>query len=780
MLPDGQDLRRKGMRRFLITLRSHAVVMAVVWGGTLAGLGDVPRAIGVTLFTLVTLVGFYLLLRRGTVLTPADPVLAFSQAMFSIALVALVYALFEASRNTALLWLTVIIAYDIRRLPERQIRLAVGFSLLLPALVIGLRGWLRPETAGWFDSLLNLALLAVAMAVLITLSARARSVRRRDLEQRQQMARTLAQRRELSIRDALTGLYNRRHMLTRLDEEQRRQQRDGVPLCVALLDIDHFKQVNDHCGHPIGDAVLQRFAQLAQAAFPGDVDALARWGGEEFLLLMPATPLRDAEAAVQRLRDAVHGYDWGQHHAGLAVTFSAGVCLHLPECNMAETLEQADRALYQAKALGRDRVVVHGKMDHDGPQDPSRWAAARQRSEAQVRVPDLPPQPLQPPVADAPPPAPERRPAFPRLADLVLGTDRRVRAVMPMCLLSSAMYVACITVLLAHLVPAGRTAHWSVWVLLAQNMIGCVVPPLLVRSGFTSRWRDPAITLPYVLWAGAGLTVAYAIVPMLRGAVLQMLSLVMVFGFMGLRPRQTKIAGGVVIAMLAVMAAVWIQFGPAWENPRRIVLEVSMSAAVLWLLTLQSHNHSSTRERVRRERDELAAAVAQVERLMMRDPLTGLFNRQYMQLALERECARHMRSGAGFCVALIDLDHFKRINDTCGHHVGDAVLIGFAEAARAALRETDVICRWGGEEFLVLLPHPGTLPGPAGLAAVDRLREHVAAQRFCAAAPQVQVTFSAGVALHAAGEGVSELVARADHALYQAKADGRDRCVLAA
>jgi len=87
----------------------------------------------------------------------------------------------------------------------------------------------------------------------------------------------------------------------------------------------------------------------------------------------------------------------------------------------------------------------------------------------------------------------------------------------------------------------------------------------------------------------------------------------------------------------------------------------------------------------------------------MHDPLTGLFNRQQMQHLLERECDRHQRSGTGFCVALIDLDHFKSVNDTHGHPVGDEVLVNFAKAAQTVLRTTDVICRWGGEEFLVLL-----------------------------------------------------------------------------
>ncbi len=100
---------------------------------------------------------------------------------------------------------------------------------------------------------------------------------------------------------------------------------------------------------------------------------------------------------------------------------------------------------------------------------------------------------------------------------------------------------------------------------------------------------------------------------------------------------------------------------------------------------------------------ELASAVALVNELVTRDGLTGLFNRMHMQEFLAREVARQARSGQAFCIALIDLDHFKAVNDRHGHNVGDDVLRSFARDAVHSLRETDFIARWGGEEFLVLM-----------------------------------------------------------------------------
>jgi len=194
------------------------------------------------------------------------------------------------------------------------------------------------------------------------------------------------------------------------------------------------------------------------------------------------------------------------------------------------------------------------------------------------------------------------------------------------------------------------------------------------------------------------------------------------------------------------------------------------------ILTVQSPNFSLARVRQRQERRELADTMAQVRELLIHDALTGMFNRQHMQTLLERECERQLRSGRGFCVALIDLDHFKRINDEHGHQVGDEALVGFASGAQQVLRETDVICRWGGEEFLVLLVATGT--GPDGLQTLERLRLHIASQKLCPSAPSLQVTFSAGLAVHEGDGPLSALLERADRALYAAKAGGRNRCVL--
>ena len=152
-----------------------------------------------------------------------------------------------------------------------------------------------------------------------------------------------------------------------------------------------------------------------------------------------------------------------------------------------------------------------------------------------------------------------------------------------------------------------------------------------------------------------------------------------------------------------------------------------------------------------------------MQELATRDSLTGLINRRHMQELLDLEYKRQDRSGSAFCVANIDLDHFKQINDTHGHHVGDEVLVSFARERAEVLRNADVMARWGGEEFLILFPETRA---DQALAALDQRREHISSRTMTDTVPELVVTFSAGLAEHGGGQ--------------PAKSGGRNRCALAA
>ncbi|KQV95773.1 GGDEF domain-containing protein [Rhizobacter sp. Root1221] len=169
----------------------------------------------------------------------------------------------------------------------------------------------------------------------------------------QQMADTLAQIERLANFDELTGLPNRRNLLRTLDDEMARSGRGGSPLAVALLDLDHFKAVNDTRGHLVGDHALRTFATAVQT-HRRPTDTFGRHGGEEFLLILPDTVIGDARHAVELLRGGVATAEWDTVSPGLRVTFSAGLVAWQPGDTAEKLLSRADHALYGAKHAGRD------------------------------------------------------------------------------------------------------------------------------------------------------------------------------------------------------------------------------------------------------------------------------------------------------------------------------------------------------------------------------------------------------------------------------------------
>ncbi len=202
-----------------------------------------------------------------------------------------------------------------------------------------------------------------------------------------------------------------------------------------------------------------------------------------------------------------------------------------------------------------------------------------------------------------------------------------------------------------------------------------------------------------------------------------------------------------------------------------------MLAAMLPAVSLLSSRLARLRDRSRRQRHEIAQALARIQELATRDELTGLVNRRHMSSLLERERQRCVRSGRGLSVAMVDIDHFKAVNDHYGHPVGDEVLRTFAHQAPQALRGTDIVSRWGGEEFVLLLPEAAL---PAARIGVERVRGRIAATPMAhLSGVPIRVTVSVGLTEHIAGESVTQTLERADRALYEAKAQGRNRTVVA-
>jgi len=172
----------------------------------------------------------------------------------------------------------------------------------------------------------------------------------------------------------------------------------------------------------------------------------------------------------------------------------------------------------------------------------------------------------------------------------------------------------------------------------------------------------------------------------------------------------------------------------------------------------------------------LEAKLQHLSELVREDQLTGSLNRRGLDDVFERETARSDRRGTPLCIAMLDLDDFKRLNDTYGHQAGDAALKHLVKIVKETLRSMDVIARFGGEEFLILLPETTV---EAASATMTRLQRELTRHFFLHDNEKVLITFSAGVALRLPNEDQGELVKRADRAMYQAKQTGKNRVVIA-
>lgn len=167
--------------------------------------------------------------------------------------------------------------------------------------------------------------------------------------------------RELIVTDALTGLFNRRRMNEVLEHELSYSHRFGCEVSVVSIDIDHFKNINDTYGHEIGDRILKALANLMRRTFR-EVDYLFRWGGEEFVAILPNVSVKKAHIAAERLRKAFKSVNIEGAHTTLSAGVASSVQIE-PGENSKNLLEASDRALYRAKRSGRDRVSDHTKRE---------------------------------------------------------------------------------------------------------------------------------------------------------------------------------------------------------------------------------------------------------------------------------------------------------------------------------------------------------------------------------------------------------------------------------
>lgn len=296
-------------------------------------------------------------------------------------------------------------------------------------------------------------------------------------------------------------------------------------------------------------------------------------------------------------------------------------------------------------------------------------------------------------------------------------------------------------------------------------------------TGRNLTFRDPSLTEAQVLVALGLMTAMVAMLDEGRGSLLLIYPMSLLFGLFQLPPRVFFRCAG-----LAFFGFVLINLYDAYQmrmpDPGLATLQVCALGLVLLWLSLFASYMQSMRQRMRQRRfalqahqETLRGMMRQLEDLVATDELTGLCNRRHFLRMAARELER-LTPKRQHGLALIDLDHFKAINDRYGHAAGDRVLQAFAGAATACLRDSDIIARYGGEEFVLLVPNTDA---DAFLSCCERLR--LAFMEIEPSGVKVQnLSLSVGMTLVSMHDDLDEALHRADQALYQAKRTGRNRC----
>jgi diguanylate cyclase len=305
----------------------------------------------------------------------------------------------------------------------------------------------------------------------------------------------------------------------------------------------------------------------------------------------------------------------------------------------------------------------------------------------------------------------------------------------------------------------------------------------VLRSGMNLRWSDPSLTLPQMLVATFWVMLLVALAPRVRGILLLLYVVIFLFGIF--RLRRSEYLWLTVLVLLGYGGMVLREI-VANVNREPLSLELLQYAVLIvtliWLAFFGSYV-GRLRDTVAKRNRELGEALRRNRELAIHDDLTGTFNRRHILAILEQERSRALRTGRGFGVCLMDIDHFKEINDRHGHLAGDEILREFAERVLGEIRELDRIGRdgvsehqtfgrYGGEEFLLVLPETDA---EGTRICGERIRTRIAIEHFKSETAEANITVSIGITTYCPDEHIRETLARADRALYRAKHNGRNR-----
>ena len=363
-----------------------------------------------------------------------------------------------------------------------------------------------------------------------------------------------------------------------------------------------------------------------------------------------------------------------------------------------------------------------------------------------------------------------------RWADPVLTTDPAQRVRLAMCF-NAAVYYVIYCVLLGVQIAIGFAHPVLAGSLIAAELITAAGFYAFIRAGHNQRFASDPSMVRVQLAMGSLFTLwAFAAVGPGSSAILMVVASQVVYTMFALPPRQVNIMIGLTLLGLGITMAACHALDPV-RYPGDVQAMAFLYACLVYpLIGSLATRLTSISEKLRANRRELQEALAQVKELATRDDLTRTYNRRHMTELLQLEQRQHQRNGAPMCLALMDIDWFKSVNDRHGHQAGDEVLKRFAHVAQESLRTTDLLARWGGEEFLVAFVDTDA---DAALLALQRLQSRMQATPFDDIAPDLRLSFSGGVTRLKQDDALDVAIERADQAMYRAKTQGRCRCVVA-
>ena len=303
---------------------------------------------------------------------------------------------------------------------------------------------------------------------------------------------------------------------------------------------------------------------------------------------------------------------------------------------------------------------------------------------------------------------------------------------------------------------------------------GMFIFTVVIRIGLNIRFQDPSLTIAQVLWGTLYLLMIAYMLNEWRSLILMAYFGMLSFGFFKLRFRE--FLSVILVAILGYLLVILYIF---INEPERIniKLELFQLLAFTCSATIMLYTGSSIhrlRKRAKKQYTALQDALELNQKLATTDDLTGLYNRRYFMKQLTQQKALSERDDSDFVICFFDLDNFKQINDTFGHHTGDVVLKTFSEILSSSIREIDYAARFGGEEFVCLLVNTDI---DNAEKVTERIRESLDKYNFSDIAPSLHATVSVGVSNFKQFNTIQETLMDADNKMYRAKQLGRNKVV---